>query len=137
MNSISLIGRLGKDPDTKYFEDGKVVSKTSIAVRRWGEGSDWFDLEVWGKQAQTLTDYARKGDQIGVTGRMTTETWADRNTGEERKRWVVKVSSIELCAKSRGGSEGEPSQAAAAPQRVQAPAWNANPSQMDDEDIPF
>jgi single-strand DNA-binding protein len=100
MNSINLIGRLGKDPDVRYLDDGKVVGKASIAVKRWGEGADWFDLEVWGKQAQTLADYCRKGDQIGIGGRMTQEEWTDRNSGEVRKRWLVKVNNLELLSKS-------------------------------------
>lgn len=115
MNTISLIGRLGKDPEVRYFDDGKVVGKVSIAVRKWGEGADWFNIEVWGKQAQTLGDYCRKGDQIGVSGRMSQESYKDKTSGEERKSWVVKVNSLELIGGKRDQEQ---------PQQQASPNWD-------------
>ena len=132
MNNISLVGRLGKDPEVRYFEDGKVVAKVSIAVRRWKDGADWFNLEIWGKQAQILGDYCKKGDQIGVDGRMQQDSYTDRQSGEERKTWVVKVSNLHLLGKAQEG--GAPSTTVAAAPAVSArPAVSANWDQA----VPF
>ena len=139
MNSISLIGRLGRDPEVKYFEDGKVVGKVSIAVKRWNDGADWFTLECWGKTATVLADYCRKGDQIGVTGRMSQEEWTDRATGEKRTAWKVVVGNLDLLAKA----PDRQSAPAAAPAPVTAAAgagWNAAPTSSADwnaDDVPF
>lgn len=134
MNNISLVGRLGKDPDVRYFEDGKVVGKVSIAVRRWKDGADWFNLEVWGKQAQILADYCRKGDQIGVDGRMQQDSYNDRQTGEERKVWTVKVSNLHLLGK--GGESGT-----GGTQRTAGTGGTSRtataPANWDEEEVPF
>lgn len=138
MNAISLIGRLGRDPEIKYFEDGKVVGNVSIAVNRWSEGADWFQIECWGKTAQVLADYCRKGDQIGVTGRMSQSEWTDRTTGEKRTSWKVVVANLDLLAKSPERREAAPAPSSApAPAAVGAAGWNAAPSRYDEEDVPF
>lgn len=147
MNNINLIGRLGKDPEIRYFEDGKVVGKVTIAVKRWGEGADWFNIEIWGKQAQTLGDYCRKGDQIAVIGRMQQDSYQDRQTGEERKTWTVKVSNLELLAKAGDRGQAPAPEAPPAPAPVAAPApaarsaapsWHSSPAaNWDQEEVPF
>ncbi|MEX0587948.1 MAG: single-stranded DNA-binding protein, partial [Cyanobium sp.] len=85
LNSISLVGRAGRDPELRFFEGGTSVAKLTLAVDRATkskeEEPDWFNLEIWGKQAQVAGDYVRKGSLIGVVGRMSSEQWTDRNTG--------------------------------------------------------
>ena len=63
VNSITLVGRAGRDPEVRYFESGSMVANLTLAVNRRSSGDepDWFNLEIWGKQAQVAADYVRKG----------------------------------------------------------------------------
>ena len=98
INSVTLVGRAGRDPEVKYFESGTVVANLTIAVNRRNRDDqpDWFNLEIWGKQAQVAADYVKKGSLIGITGSFKLDTWKDRNTGEDRNKPVVRVDRLEL-----------------------------------------
>lgn len=115
MNVITLAGRAGRDPELKYFESGSMVANLSLAVNaaKKVEDADWFELKIWGKTAQIAADYVKKGSQIAVTGRMSTERWVDKNTGEKRQKFVVNVDRLSLLG-SKGDNESQ-SQPAAAP----------------------
>ncbi|NJN85813.1 MAG: single-stranded DNA-binding protein [Leptolyngbyaceae cyanobacterium SL_7_1] len=109
LNVITLVGRVGGDPDVKYFESGSVVCKLTLAVRRRSRNSDepdWFNLEIWGKPAQTAADYVRKGSLIGVTGALKVEHWQDRSTGVSRSRPVVRVDQLDLLGSKRDQESG-------------------------------
>ncbi len=103
VNSITLVGRAGRDPDVKYFESGSVVANLTMAVNRRSrdEEPDWFNLEIWGKQAQVAADYVKKGSLIGVNGSFKLDRWNDKNTGEERSKPVVRVDRLELMGSKR------------------------------------
>ena len=89
-----FIGRLGADVEIKYFDNGNAVAKGRIAInkpgakRDDGQAPDWFTVEVWGQEAQTFMDQAKKGDRIGVTGRVKTNKWTSK-AGEERTDLIV------------------------------------------------
>lgn len=146
MNIITLVGRAGRDPEIRYFESGAMVANLTLAVDAYkkDEDPDWFNLVIWGKQAQVAADYVRKGKQIAVSGRSTTEKWTDRNTGEQRSKPVVIVERITLLgSKSDNGTGGQSTPAAApSPSRPAAqpaaPAWNSSaPDDLDPDDAPF
>lgn len=104
INVVTLIGRVGTDPDIKYFESGSVKCKLTLAVNRRtreGEHTDWFNLELWGKTAQVAGDYVRKGKQIAVKGSLKFESWHDRNTGALRSTPVILVDQLELLGSKR------------------------------------
>ena len=107
INSVTLVGRAGRDPDVRYFESGSVVANLTMAVNRRSKNDqpDWFNLEIWGKQAQVAADYVKKGSLIGITGSFKLDSWKDRNTGEEKTKPVVRVDRLELLG-SRRESEG-------------------------------
>jgi single-strand DNA-binding protein len=98
MNSITLVGRAGRDPEIRFMESGNCVANLTLAVNGRSRDDDplWFNLEIWGKQAQVAADYVRKGSLIGVSGSLKEEKWTDRTTGEERKKWVVNVQNLQL-----------------------------------------
>ena len=98
INSVTLVGRAGRDPEVRYFESGTVVANLTMAVNRRNreDEPDWFNLEIWGKQAQVAADYVKKGSLIGVTGSFKMDSWKDRNTGEDRNKPVVRVDRLEL-----------------------------------------
>ena len=98
INSVTLVGRAGRDPEVRYFESGTVVANLTMAVNRRNRNDepDWFNLEIWGKQAQVAADYVKKGSLIGITGSFKLDSWKDRNTGEDRSKPVVRVDRLEL-----------------------------------------
>jgi len=107
-NSITLVGRTGRDPEARYFESGAMVANLTLAVNRRSRDDepDWFDLEVWGKQAQVAADYVRKGSLLGVTGSFKLDRWIDRGTGKERSKPVITVDRLRLLGDKRD-AEGE------------------------------
>jgi len=82
LNIVTLQGRLGQDPNPRYFDDGKVVLNLSLACKRkyhplerqvrgissGEEETDWFGLELWGRDAEYATKFVSKGMRVGVTG---------------------------------------------------------------------
>lgn len=161
LNCISLVGRAGRDPELRFFESGSAVANLTLAVNKASsnrdEEPDWFNIEIWGKQAQVAADYVRKGSLIGVVGRMTTEQWTDRNTGEVRSKPLVKAERLALLGSKAGNAQPDggaaaaptpvasPSQAAApswgspaatsASSPSAAPAWSSQP--LSEEEVPF
>lgn len=145
MNSISLVGRAGRDPESRYFESGTNVCNLTLAVnrRKKDEQPDWFSLEIWGKTAEVATNYVRKGSLIGVTGSIHQEKWTDR-AGEEKSKWVVRVDRLDLLSSKRDNDSSDdvgPALTAARARRqapaAQPPAWNGSPAQEESDDIPF
>jgi single-strand DNA-binding protein len=146
MNNITLVGRAGRDPEVRYFESGTMVANLSLAVNAYkrDEAPDWFNLTIWGKQAQVAADYVKKGSQIAVSGRMTSEKWTDKTTGEEKSKPVVVVERITLLGSKNDSLDGGGGQAAPAPAAAPArstasapaqSAWNTAP--LSDEEVPF
>lgn len=100
MNTVVLIGRVGKDPEMTYFESGKVKTTFSIAVNRWDskekkEIADWFNIELWDKQAEIAGEYVKKGKQIAVEGFADISHWVDDN-GFPKERPFIKGNEIKL-----------------------------------------
>ncbi len=124
MGTISLVGRAGADPEVKFFDSGSTVAKLRLAVNRRSRDDepDWFNLEIWGKQAQVAADYVRKGSLIGVTGSLAMESWADRATGEIRSKPVVKVDRLDLIG-SRRDSEAHGAHGAEASKPAASGSW--------------
>ena len=138
MNTITLIGRAGRDPAVKYLDGGKVVADLTLAVNRRSrdEEPDWFNLEIWGKQAEVAANYVRKGSLIGIIGSVRIEKWTDRTTGEQRSKPVVRVDRLELLGSKRDGEgqQASPQPRAATP--TAPPVWDGG-SAGGGDDIPF
>ncbi|WP_041226086.1 single-stranded DNA-binding protein [Crinalium epipsammum] len=99
LNVVNLVGRVGGEPEVKYFESGSVKCNLTLAVNRRTSKSDqpdWFNLELWGKTAEIAGNYVRKGSLIGVQGSLKIETWSDRTTGTNRSKPVIKVDRLDL-----------------------------------------
>ena len=98
INTVNLVGRAGREPDVRYFESGSTVANFTLAVNRRSrdEEPDWFNLEIWGKQAQVAADYVRKGSLLGITGSLKIDSWKDKNTGEARYKPVIRVERLNL-----------------------------------------
>lgn len=110
LNVVTLVGRVGQDPDVRYFESGSVKCQLTLAVRRPTRNSDqpdWFNLELWGKDAEVAANYVRKGSLIGVKGSLKIDSWSDRATGANRSTPVIKVDKIDLLGSKRDGEGGQ------------------------------
>ena len=108
VNSITLVGRAGRDPEVRYLESGSMVANLTLAVNRSSRDDepDWFNLEIWGKQAQVAADYIRKGALIGIIGSFKLDRLTDRASGEERSKPVIRVDRLELLGSKRDADGG-------------------------------
>ena len=124
VNSVTLVGRAGRDPEVRYFESGSMVANLTLAVNRRSRDDepDWFNLEICGKQAQVAADYVKRGSQLGIIGSFKLDRWTDRNSGEERSKPVVRVDRLELLGSKRDNQDA---------------GGNFGGPQMSDEEIPF
>ena len=103
INQIYLVGRLGKDPEVKWFDSGKVLAKINLAVKRpsnTDKNPNRFDLELWGKTAEIAAEYTSKGSLIAIEGELKFDEWIDKDTNKQRSKPVVKVNRLELLASS-------------------------------------
>lgn len=103
INVVNLVGRVGTEPEIKYFDSGNIKCKLVLAVdrRKKDSGPDWFNLEIWGRTAEVAHNYARKGKQIAVRGSLKLETWNDSTTGVPRSRPVINVDDLQLLGSKR------------------------------------
>ena len=111
INAINLVGRAGRDPEVRYFESGSIVANFTIAVNRRSrnEEPDWFNLEIWGKQAQVAADYVRKGSLLGISGSFKLDQWRDKTTGENKSKPVIRVDRLDLLGSRRDSMNNESS----------------------------
>lgn len=106
MNTATIVGRAGQDAsEPKYFESGKIKTSFSLAVSRWDsktkeEVTDWFNIEVWGKQAEFAGEYVKKGRQVVVDGKISISKWTDQS-GEERERFLITANNVRLLGSKR------------------------------------
>ncbi|MBD2164490.1 single-stranded DNA-binding protein [Calothrix membranacea FACHB-236] len=104
INVVTLVGRVGSDPDIKYFESGSVKCRLTLAVNRRSRNRDepdWFTLELWDKTAEIAGNYVRKGSLIGIKGSLKFDTWSDRQTGASRSSPIIRVDQLELLGSKR------------------------------------
>ena len=113
LNVVTLVGRLAQDAEMRQAGE-TVVSSFSIAVSDgFGEKAktSFFNVNVWGKQAEALTKYLVKGTQVGVTGKLAQESWKTKD-GETRYNVKVVATNIQLLGskKSEGTTSSQKSQ---------------------------
>ena len=103
INKVDLVGRVGQEPEIKYFESGAVKANLTLAVKPpyKSETPMWWDLELWGKQAEVAASYTHKGSTIGISGELKFELWVDKNTGLPRSKPIIKVSELDLISSSK------------------------------------
>jgi single-strand DNA-binding protein len=105
LNSVSLTGRLGADAETNFFESGKCLTKFSVAVKGMKKDeTHWFNCQYWQNDLSGVVDYLRKGQQVGISGRLSQEKWEDKQTGAKRERVVVIINQITLLGGQKSDS---------------------------------
>ncbi len=96
MNTAILVGRVGQDPEIKYFESGKSKTTFSIAVNRWNpktkaQEADWFNVQLWDKKAESAAEWIKKGALISVEGRIMVSKWQAPD-GEMVERYLINAT---------------------------------------------
>lgn len=138
-NKVILVGNLTRDIELKYLPKGTAVCNLSLAVnRRWkteaGEEKEdvyFAECKAFGKQAETIAQYVKKGHPMMVEGRLTREEWDDKKTGEKRSTTRIMIETFQFL---KGRDEG----AAPSPRRESAPATAAPKPDLDPgDDLPF
>lgn len=111
INKIDLVGRVGQEPEIKYFESGAVKANLTLAVKPpyKSENPMWWDLELWGKQAEVAASYIYTGSTIGIFGELKFELWVDKNTGLPRSKPMIKVIELDLISSSKREESGSSS----------------------------
>lgn len=148
LNKAMLIGRLGADPEVRYTQSNTAVATLSLATSEkykdangeLQESTEWHRVVAWGRLAEILQQYAKKGSQIYVEGPIQTRAWEDRD-GQKRYTTEVKALTVQLLdsrtdGASGAGGGGASSQGGGRPQ----PAASNEPdfsSGADDDDLPF
>lgn len=118
VNRVILVGNLGKDPEVRYTTGGQAVGHLSVATSRsWTdkqsgqrkEETEWHDVEVWGKQAEQCAQFLAKGRQVYVEGRLKTDKWQDKQSGQERSKVKVVADSVRFLGGRGAGQDTGPS----------------------------
>ncbi len=149
MNSVSLVGRLTKDPELRFTATGKAVATFSLAVNRTfskSDEADFFNIVTWQKTAENCANYLAKGQQVGVLGRLQSRSYENK---EGRRVFVVEVVAnevefLERREKSGGSSSNSQSYQKQDKQKGSNNDIDTSDGDLDefqaiddDEDIPF
>lgn len=129
MNSVNLIGRLTRDPELRYTQNGKAVTNFTIAVDRdfsKEKITDFFNIIAWNKQAENLVKYIGKGRLVGVTGSLQTRSY-DNKDGVKIHVTEVLANSIQYLDKASGDEK----------QKVVDDYDFGDFAKVDDDDVPF
>jgi single-strand DNA-binding protein len=149
-NRVILAGNLTRDPELRYTPKGTAVTKLGLAINRVyntdaGEKKEevtFVDVDAFGRQAEVISQYLKKGRPVLIEGRLRQETWDDKQTGQKRSKLGVVLESFQFL--DSGGRGGERSMGPAASASAPAAAAVASGAPMDspepapaEDDVPF
>ena len=140
INRVTLVGRLTRDPELRHIPSGTAVLELGLAVNgrqqddagNWVDKPNFFDVKVFGRQAETLAQHLQKGRRIGVDGRLDWRSW-EAQDGTKRSKVDVVAQNVQFLDSRGDGESGGgyiPADAAATPA-------GDFPSSPTDDDIPF
>src|SRR5262245_26937864 len=149
LNRVTLVGRLTRDPELRHTAGGDPVCSTRLAVTsrardesgNWGDKSNYFDVTVFGRQAQTASTYLTKGRRIGVDGRLSWREWQAQDGTRRQNVEVIANDVFFLDSRGDGGGEGggwrEGPAASGSDLPVDTSDMQPAPTPSGDDDIPF
>lgn len=145
-NKVILVGNLTRDPELRYTPKGVAIAKLGLAVNRvWktetGETKEevtFVDIDAFGKQAETIGQYLKKGRPILIEGRLRLDQWDDKQTGQKRSRLGVVLESFQFIDSNRSESGAEPARrGTAVPADAASSAPAPEPGPAEEDDVPF
>jgi single-strand DNA-binding protein len=148
-NKVILVGNLTRDPELRYTPKGMAIAKIGLAVNRnWtsesGEKKEevtFVDVDIFGRTAENVAQYMKKGRPILIEGRLKLDQWDDKQTGQKRSKLGVVAETVQFLGSpgGAGGSEGgDAPRRPAAPSSAPAPSPSSEPdAPPPDDDVPF
>ena len=115
LNKIMLIGRLGADPELRYTPSGDPVTNFNLATSRsytdnssgeWVEKTEWFEITVWGKQAESVNQYLSKGRLVYVEGRFESREYVGTD-GQNRRAYSVIANSVQFLGSQQDNNQNQ------------------------------
>ena len=130
INKIIVVGRVGQDPEVRYSKNGNPIANLSVATthsRKSGDGyedeTEWHKIVCFGSTAEFAKEYVSQGDLVSVVGRITTNSWQNKNGDKRSQKQIVASEFNKLTPKGMSQRSGKKS--------------NNNGDEEDAEDIPF
>lgn len=113
LNKVQIIGRVGADPEIRYTADGKALSSARVAVTEtWKdrdgknhEHTEWFRVKFFGKLAEIVGEYVKKGRLVYIEGSLRTEKWQDKD-GNDRYTTEVRADQMKMLGKRESDDDG-------------------------------
>ncbi len=141
LNKVILIGNLTRDPELRYTPSGQAVTDIGLALNRvyavdGGEKREevtFVDITLWGRTAEVVAKYYKKGRPLCVEGRLQTDAWEDKQTGQKRSKLKVVGEGVQLL----GGKDDGPAGPNSGGQRTAAPAPSKAAAVEDEDHVPF
>lgn len=157
INSVSISGNLGRDPELRVTPTGTSVLSLSVAVNdrvrdqqtgEWRDRANWVDVVVFGSRADGIAPRLAKGSKVAVSGRLRWSQWQDKQTGANRSKLEVIADEVVFLTPQQQPTNQAPQQASqgrtyapqatqAAPRPQAAPAYAPPAQGVYDESIPF
>ena len=138
VNKATLVGNLGKDPELKYTQSGSAIANFSIATteswknKQTGEyenKSEWHNIVVFGKFAELVGQYIKKGAKVYIEGKLQTNSRDDATSGPKRYKTEIIASDIQMLDKNDQQGQGAPQQQGGYQQQPRQQQWNNAPQQ--------
>ena len=152
-NKVILVGNLTRDPELRYTPKGMAITKIGIAVNRvWkneaGESKEevtFVDIDAFGKQAETIGQYLKKGRPLLIEGRLRLDQWDDKQTGQKRSKLGVVLEGFQFLGGGPNRNAGDAPRPAMASAPAGAAALSDAPAAPDappagapeEDDVPF
>ena len=113
MNNVILVGNLGSDAELKYTQNQTPVANFSLATtKKWGDKDNkkektiWHTVNVWGKYAENIYQYLKKGQKVAISGEIDENKWEDKD-GNKRSRIIIIAQEIEFMGSLNKDSQGK------------------------------
>ena len=146
-NKVILIGNLTRDPELRYTPKGMAIVKIGLAINRtWkneaGETKEevtFVDVDAFGRTAENIGQYFKKGRPILIEGRLKLDQWDDKQSGQKRSKLGVVLENFQFMDSKVGGGEGGPSEAPrrSAPAAAKDSGGDSEAPPPEDDDVPF
>ncbi|MEZ2346788.1 single-stranded DNA-binding protein [Terriglobus sp. RCC_193] len=117
VNKVILLGNVGKDPEIRATPSGMVIAQLTLATAdrqkdqagNWVDKTEWHNLVAFGRTAEIVRDYVKKGKQLYIEGKLQTRSWDDKETNQKKYRTEIIVNDLSLLGGGEGGGGGRSS----------------------------
>jgi single-strand DNA-binding protein len=155
VNKVTLLGNVGKDPEIRSTAGGTIVASFTLATSdrfqdaqgNWQDRTEWHNLKAFKRTAEIVRDYVKKGAKLYIEGKITTNSWDDKETGAKRYRTEILVNELVLLTGREEGGAGAGGYSRPAASSTSTASFDQRPpaandeyaqsAEISDDDIPF